>query len=83
MERILASAFLTLPCGQWLAQRILHTERQLRQAGWLTEFHRVPGHYDIVGKEVADQWAKAGAPGALGADRVPGKRQALPHAYVA
>jgi ribonuclease HI len=42
----------------------LHTERQLRQAGWLTEFHRVPGHYEIVGNEVVDQWANAGAAGA-------------------
>jgi ribonuclease HI len=30
--------------GQWLARRILHAERQLRQAGLTTEFHWIPGH---------------------------------------
>jgi hypothetical protein len=84
MERILASAFLALPSGQWLAQRILPTERQLRQAWWLTELHRVPGHNEIEGNEVGDQWAKAGAAGALGADRIPREEASITTlAYVA
>jgi ribonuclease HI len=41
--------------GQWLARRILHTEWQLRQAGWTTEFRWIPGHRGIEGNEVADQ----------------------------
>jgi hypothetical protein len=57
--------------GQWLARRILRTERQLRQAGWTTEFRWVPGHEGVEGNEVADRWAKAGAAGALGTDWLP------------
>jgi ribonuclease HI len=63
--------------GQWLAHRILHTERQLRQAGWLTEFRWVPGHNEIEGNEVADRWAKAGAAGALDADWLPREEESI------
>jgi hypothetical protein len=61
--------------GQWLARRILRTERQLRQAGWTTEFRWVPGHEGVEGTEAADRWAKAGAAGALGTDRLPRREE--------
>jgi ribonuclease HI len=62
--------------GQWLARRILRTERQLRQAGWTTEFRWIPGHRGIEGNEVADQLAKEGA-GASGAEHLPQEEESI------
>jgi hypothetical protein len=62
--------------GQWLARRILRTERQLRQAGWTTEFRWIPGYKGIEGNEIANQWAKEGA-GALGAERLPKEEESI------
>jgi ribonuclease HI len=56
--------------GQWLVRRILHTERQLRQAQWTTEFRWVSGHKGIEGHQEAHQWAKEGAE-ASGAEYLP------------
>jgi ribonuclease HI len=49
--------------GQWRVRCILRTERQLRQAGWTTEYLWVPGH---KWNEVADEWAKDAAVGYAG-----------------
>jgi hypothetical protein len=62
--------------GQWLTRRMLHTERQLRQARWSTELRWISGHKGIEGNEVADQWAKD-CVGALGANRLPREEESI------
>jgi ribonuclease HI len=47
--------------GQWITKRIVERERILRHAGWIIEYHWVPGHSKVEGNKVADKAAKDAA----------------------